>query len=401
MVMLTCSCCLACGTQPAPTDGGRDAGRRDPDAGSDAGRILGMDGGQRERDAGSDAGPAPDGGAEIRYAAVWSDGLELAGNGVAWHDFDGDGDDDLTLTASNFESVLRLVTNEPTGTLSVSWDASSADHARDPVWVDWDGDDATELLVQNDGVGLGAFAITSGAPSLERMIHAITHGAIRQSWLDFDVDGDLDVALARIDPFSMAGGARSVVLRNDDGSFVEHASTEEIARTYSFAWGDLDGDTDPDLAAAGLGADHVYELRDGALAVVWTSTTLDTTYDAAWFDWDGDGDLDLAACGDDGVMIAENDEGTLTEVWTDAALGARALAWTDADLDGDGDLAVAARSIAVYRNDEGAMVRAWSSPASHDAAWTDLAWGFLDGDPYPDLAGSAFIGAARVYRHLP
>ena len=62
---------------------------------------------------------------------------------------------------------------------------------------------------------------------------------------DLDGDSDLDLAVANYDGFNV-----SVLLNNGDGTFAAAVAYGTAFGPSSVAMGDLDGDSDPDLAVA-------------------------------------------------------------------------------------------------------------------------------------------------------
>lgn len=122
-------------------------------------------------------------------------------------------------------------------------------------------------------------------------------GALTDAWADIDLDGDPD-------RFVGFNGARSRLYRNDGlGSFVDVATdvglrVERSVRTS--AWGDFDGDGDPDLLLGFAGDPPVTALWRNDLGTfteisgdVGLRLDAGTTRQATWIDVDADGDLDL------------------------------------------------------------------------------------------------------------
>ncbi|MBN2170134.1 MAG: VCBS repeat-containing protein [Candidatus Krumholzibacteriota bacterium] len=176
------------------------------------------------------------------------------------------------------------------------------------------------------------------------------------------------------------------------------------------AWGDLDGDEDPDLVLCG---DHggarltrVYENTGSALDHLYDLDGVSGTGSGclAWADYDGDGDLDLALAGQaDAGPIARvyaNDAGTLA--WDGQALtGAShaSVAWADYDRDGDLDLYVqghdgAAATATLYANDGGGGLAPVASLHGLHSGSAD--WGDLDGDRDLDLIATGSDGTQRL-----
>jgi hypothetical protein len=165
------------------------------------------------------------------------------------------------------------------------------------------------------------------------------------------------------------------------------------------AWGDLDGDSDLDLALGNYGPNRVYQNSGGSLALAWSSSETNQTESVAWGDWDSDGDLDLAvgnsAYYDDNCecyineanQVYANNGSSLTLAWSSPETDyTTSVAWGDWDGDGDLDLAVGndGQSNRVYANNGVSLTLAWSS--SEMDLTKSVAWGDWDGDSDLDLA---------------
>lgn len=136
---------------------------------------------------------------------------------------------------------------------------------------------------------------------------------------------------------------------------------------------------------------------------------------AAWGDYDGDGDPDLFVCNIAAPLTAtpaevaastasnrlyrNNGDGTFTDVTAHAGLGYKGLgmgaAWADYDNDGDLDLVVTTyRRILLYRNrGDGTFqeVSAAAGLARHKRFWTGASWADYDGDGDLDLYVCAYV----------
>ena len=249
--------------------------------------------------------------------------------GVSAVDYDGDGRDDLFFADGRAPRLYRNLGNDDSGQVRFA-DVTGAVGlpAEEPgvnlgLFVDFDNDGdrdlfqsrfmAGGLLYRNDGPGADGqtvFTDVSAGAGLGRGFVTVAAAA------DYDLDGDVDLYLGRyLDPrinlpttlFYTRNGEGNTLLRNDgDLTFsdvTEEAGVREGGLTLGAAWGDYDGDGDPDLYVAndfgrnallrneGPGEGGAVRFSD----VSAESGALDFGFgmSASWGDPDNDGDLDL------------------------------------------------------------------------------------------------------------
>jgi len=178
-------------------------------------------------------------------------------HGCAWGDYDEDGDLDLYQAVGadkglGFKSNF-LYRNDGATLTDVAGVAGVSDppgRGRSAAWLDYDNDGHLDLFVANaardDGpdalfrnLGDGSFsniAVEAGV--------AATTTSDSATLTDFDRDGDVDLFVA--------GGRIYLYENRGDGTFAEISGTsglltEPIHNSTDSAWGDFDGDGDPDL----------------------------------------------------------------------------------------------------------------------------------------------------------
>lgn len=193
-------------------------------------------------------------------------------------------------------------------------------------------------------------------------------GALSNAWADYDGDGDLDLIV------SYEGGELRL-FRNDRGVFAvadTHVGLPpHVPVTRSLAWGDFDGDGDPDLhlgtAATPIPAHNLLFRNDGAGGFVEVAAELGVSLPGAssrqsnWIDYDNDGDLDLfVAQRAGGNRLFRNEGGTFIDVSRASGLydlrRSVAACWFDFDKDGDLDVYVGNQNgdrEGFYRNESG------------------------------------------------
>ena len=246
------------------------------------------------------------------------------------------------------------------------------------------------------------------------------------AWGDVDGDGDLDLAAGNgLEQSFFIDGSNKVYLNNNGIlQTTPFWQSNDFDETYSIAWGDVDGDGDLDLAAgngglSGSGASNkLYLNQNGILQAMafWQSDDIDWTSSIAWGDVDNDSDLDLAVgntlifdsvcdCYVEGSgrnKLYLNQSGMLltSPTWqSDDSDGTSSVAWGDVDADGDLDLAVGNNGgpNKLYLNQNGTLqtIAYWQS--DDENATTSIAWGDVDADGDLDLAVGNNGGPNKLY----
>ncbi len=286
---------------------------------------------------------------------------EALGQAAAWGDVDGDDYLDLYVVNAGADVLYR---NNGDGTFSdVSAEAGISDevvgHAA--AWGDYNGDEQLDLYVANEGQDLlylnnGDGTFTQADP----MVLGIVEEAAGWSVALSDYNGD-----DRLDIFVANDGQDFLYRNNGDGTFTDVAAMAGIqtdtAEGRAAAWADYDGDGDPDLFIANIGADRLYRNNgDGTFTDVAAGAGLGDTLvglAATWGDYDNDSDPDLFVANEgQDFLYRNNGDGTFNQVaelsgMTDMAMGQGAV-WVDIENDGNLDLFVsnAAGNNFLYQN---------------------------------------------------
>ncbi len=284
-----------------------------------------------------------------------------------WNDYDGDGDGDFILTGiAEVDVGVDLRVEEPITELYAfraadavfvqdNRSAFPGVHSGAVAWGDYDGDGDPDLalagatrltapfnpitrLYRNDGNGRFT-DVQAGLPGV--MLGAL-------AWADYDGDGDLDLALMG----ETDGAFLTRLYRNDGDDRFHDAGTAFPPLAFGgLAWGDYDGDGDPDLALTGAtldpgllrGVSKLFRNDGGAFSEAGVSLPGVALGGVQWGDYDGDGDLDLFLSGAESTLGARhtflfrNDGGAFSKELQLAGLAFGDLAVGDYNDDGDLD----------------------------------------------------------------
>ena len=278
---------------------------------------------------------------------------EDMGSGLAWGDYDNDGDDDLyvvnfsgDIISDNPSGTCKLFKNNGDGTFQDVSKETGTDivvYGMSPTWADFDDDGDLDLyitcygenvLLRNDTTVFTDISKVSGVDDAQ-----FGAGA---SWADYDQDGDLDLYVTNYVDF---------VFREKD----LQESQRQYGAEVPFTLNPSSYSAQPNVLYRNNG--------DGTFSDVAKESGVDDkegrSLGAVWFDFEGDSDLDLYVANDvskNGVY-QNNGDGTFTDIGAISLAadyrGAMGLAVGDVDTDGDDDLLVThwvAQENALYEN---------------------------------------------------
>jgi hypothetical protein len=355
--------------------------------------------------------------------------------GIAAADLDRDGDLDLTSADYQPHNMLYLFENDRRGNFKRHVIQQDDPERLERHMVgDVDGDGDLDVVIVKNLRGHLLWFENSGKPTDGKLWrrHVITTdlpGAYDVALADFDKDGDLDVAAS-----SWVLGNQFAWFENDgtpaEGHWKKQMIEKDVAETRTMRAADFDGDGDMDLLGTGRKVHHViwYENDRDAGSVAWKKHFIDDKSLCPAHgnpaDMDGDGDLDVVmALGfyyrpgsanldaslrreDNQVVWYENDGKPAAGLWRKHVIGPKfddAFEAVAGDLDGDGDVDVAATS---WRN-PGRVV--WfenhGDPKGH---WTrhmlknnwrsanQIIIADFNGDGRPDIAACAEHGSYEL-----
>jgi PKD repeat protein len=327
-------------------------------------------------------------------------------------DLDEDGDMDVLAAVIEDNDIVWWSNN---GGSEITWTKHVIDGnfsgARSVYAADIDGDGDLDVLgTAYDGNQVAWWSNNGGDPIIwtKYIITYVLYQPHEIYAVDIDGDDDIDVLTAS------SGSNKIDLWRNDGGDPIvwnEQLIGNNVAMAKSVRAADIDGDGAIDVIGAGLGDNRVIWWRNnGGDPIYWTENTIDNDFYGAHrveaVDLDEDGDMDVVGAAYSGHEVAWwRNEGGNPPMWTKQTIDSNfvnACVASAADIDGDGDIDVAATAqgsdeIAWWSNDGGDPINWTKSVIDHfDRPWP-LYICDLDGDGDQDiLAGSSYQGTNEV-----
>ncbi|MCB1057379.1 MAG: VCBS repeat-containing protein [Acidobacteria bacterium] len=262
-------------------------------------------------------------------------------------DLDNDGHQDLLAIGPKAATRWR---GDGAGGLTEATAGSGLEEqgAAGAVALDFDIDGDLDIALVGGTAGAGQLLYNDlegplravGAEALPTREASAPRGAHDVFATDLDRDGDLDLVVASDGGVTFWSNLRQ-------GRFEDRTSAVGLgtaAAASSVISADLDGDGLPELITAGSGVTVYRNLGDRFEPLGWEGLPQGSFDVVVALDADNDGRLDLAAGGPSGLVVAQQRAGRFTavEVRGAASLGAvGAIAATDLDGDGDLDLVTA------------------------------------------------------------
>ncbi len=281
--------------------------------------------------------------------------------GIAWGDYDNDGDFDLAiqgrLNITALDNVTKIYRNDGGSFVDVNANLLGL-NGGSLLWADVDNDGRLDLLSSGSTDNGYSFFTKIYLNTLEGFvdINVDLPGVWGSSiaFGDFDNDGDLDLLLTGYGHYSTI----SRLYRNDlfDGTinFVETNVSLIDVNSSAVAWGDYNNDGYLDIALSGVSHGNpitkIYRNNSGnSFTPINAALKPMSTSALAWGDYDNDGDLDLAVSGCEDwwyatnptTKIYRNNKGSFEDLNADI-IGTwfGSLAWGDYDKDGKLDLLI-------------------------------------------------------------
>ncbi len=289
-------------------------------------------------------------------------------SGVCWIDYDGDNYLDLLVIA--FWSVSdnpppayhNLYHNNGDGTFSTVDKLEVVGTAMEcytASWADYDNDNDLDLLLANFKADPNFLYVNDGSDNfnidLESIISDENAGSTSPNWVDFDLDGDLDLFIGNSTDDNVHGydPYPNYLYENADGIFVKIDSGDVVTdakHTYSATWCDFDNDGDADLFTSTIereGNDLYRNDGNGNFSLMIGSAPGNDSgycFSSSWGDYDNDGHQDLFVGNRDGepFLYRNNGDSTFTKIQghglhTNSGYGHQGI-WGDYDNDGDLDI---------------------------------------------------------------
>lgn len=285
--------------------------------------------------------------------------------GVAWGDYDNDGNVDLFVANwQNQRNFLYHNNGDSTFTRIQSGDIVNdvinyEPYSSGPCWGDYNNDGYPDMFVANQRDRDNFLYMNNGDGTFTKVTDGpvVTDGgaSFSSAWGDYDNDGYLDLFVAN------AFDQDNFLYRNrGDGTFekiTDGAVVTDGGESLGASWGDYNNDGFLDLFVANREnqSNFLYKNNsDGSFTKITEGEIVTSTvasHGGSWGDYDNDGDLDMfvangpySGSGQADQLFRNDGDDTFTEVTSSVVAGnpgrSGSGVWGDFDNDGNLDLFV-------------------------------------------------------------
>ncbi len=369
---------------------------------------------------------------DIPYGTTpdWSGALDRQIGGMAWADYDGDGDLDLATGCyfSNsyppipYYEVLIYRNDNGILTANPAWTSTDMRSTMDVKFADINKDGRIDLLASNGDNSFASSVIymnsEAGLSTSPSWVSSPFGWSVGACFGDVDGDGDLDMAFGNQGTSSVPQRPINIFF-NNNGTYntsPDWASVDQMI-TNNVAFGDVNNSrlVNANQSFTGNGSKKVFHLPMVPLYSIDTvmingEVNIDWCYDktGGWISFmsappQGASVIikhryvskgDLAGSKwvyySSGVYFHNNGSLTTTPGWTTTiTTGQKGIVWDDFNRDGYSDLAIGGSGIPVYlyKNENGSLNSnpVWASTSVSPSS-QELISGDIDNDGYPELA---------------
>ncbi|MEM9410168.1 MAG: FG-GAP-like repeat-containing protein [Planctomycetota bacterium] len=328
-------------------------------------------------------------------------GFDDVPDSLSLADVDGDSDLDI-VTTDQSSSGINVLFNDGDGFIEADVGYTVGSFPRAVALADFNDDGLPDIAAStcvNDMVSI-LFNIGNGLFELDAQYFAIGTGLSDIATEDIDGDGDIDLVVTNRLNSPQTDPGFVVFMNDGNGQFSEAVQYVLPSGAETLTSGDFDLDGDVDVAMSVRFADSVavsLNHGDGTFADPILYDVGNRPFSITSADIDNDGDLDLATAnlfsdstgvGNDVCILLNNGDGSFADPMTFIEGRGTHIASADYDRDGDIDLAIAAGQEATLMINQGNLeFRSGFSVRIGDGE-NRIVFGDMDGDDDLDLVTS-------------